>query len=104
MGIAITFEKLDQWTVTTAIHEVIEAQRIGEPTDSPFEVIGVFICPKCAGLAAVYVDGMVATCRICKGRGAITLDLEGIQPSPSSYVDRRNLIRLTLERMKELAQ
>lgn len=104
MGIAITFEKLDQWTVTTAIHETIEAQRIGEPVGSPFEVIGIFICPRCSGFTAVYVDGAVATCRICKGRGAITMDLEGAQPPPSSYIDRRTLIRLALERMKELAQ
>ena len=104
MGRAITFEELDQWTVTAAIHEVIETQRFGEPSDSPFEVVGVFPCPRCSGLTAVYVDGAVATCRICKGRGAITLDLEGSRPAPSSYIDRRNMIRLHLERMKELAQ
>lgn len=102
MGVAITFEKLDQWAVTTAIHEVVEAQRIGEPTDSPFEIVGIFVCPKCAGLSFVRVDGIVATCRICNGHGAITLNLEGAQPPPSSYVDRRNMIRLHLERLKEL--
>lgn len=104
MGVAITFEKLDELTVAMAIRDAIdEARRTGGPVGSPFKVVGIFRCPRCIGLAVEYVDGAVVTCRICDGQGAITLLLDGTDPAPSSYIHRRDMIRRHLERLKELA-
>lgn len=101
MGVAVTFDRLDQLTVTAAINVAIEAQRQGQPHPQPFALAAIFGCPRCAGLAVEYMDGTVVTCRICHGRGAISMTFEAVTPPPSNYFDRRALIRRHLERLKE---
>lgn len=102
MGVAVSFEKLDQMAVGIALSDALEKQRRGEPYRSPFTVAAVYGCPRCGGLAFECVDGSLATCRICVGRGVISLTLEEVLPPPSGYIERRALIRRHLERLKEL--
>lgn len=101
MGTAITFDKLDQLMVTAAIHAAIDTSRTGGGAESPFSVVAFSKCPRCIGLAVEYMDGAVVTCRICRGRGAISMTFEEVTPPPSNYIDRRALIRHHLERLKE---
>lgn len=100
MGVAISFDTLDQMLVTHAINVAVGGGEDLSGQASPFAIRAVAPCPRCGTLAFESVDGRLVACRICEGRGAITLSFESLEPPPESYIDRRKLIRAQLERMR----